>query len=69
MNDQANTIITTRADMERRWAEQRRPNSLGLIRNDREVQLVSTLASEWCLALLLLVIPIQPILPLETTPV
>ena len=28
MNDQANTIITTRANMEHRWAEQRRPNFL-----------------------------------------
>ena len=26
MNDQANTVVTTRADMERQWAEQRRPN-------------------------------------------
>ena len=26
MNNQANTVITTRADMEHRWAEQRRPN-------------------------------------------
>ena len=26
MNDQANTVITTRADMERRWAEQHRLN-------------------------------------------
>ena len=26
MNDQAKTVITTRADMERQWAEQRRPN-------------------------------------------
>ena len=26
MNDQANTVITTRADMERQWAEQHHPN-------------------------------------------
>ena len=26
MNDQANTVITTRADMEHQWAEQHRPN-------------------------------------------
>ena len=26
MNNQANTVITTRADMERQWAEQRHPN-------------------------------------------
>ena len=26
MNDQANTVITTHANMERQWAEQRHPN-------------------------------------------
>ena len=26
MNDQANTVITTRADLERQWAAQRRPD-------------------------------------------
>ena len=49
MNDQANTIITTRADMERRWAEQHHPNFIrahpeqqgGAARFDSGVRMVS----------------------------
>ena len=49
MNDQANTVITTRADMERQWAEQRRLNFVrahperqgGAVRFDSGVGMVS----------------------------
>ena len=49
MNDQANTVITTRADMEHRWAEQRCPNFIrahperqgGAARFDSGVRMVS----------------------------